>query len=149
MQGFTLKFLRINMRCQTELLICSVINIKREVFIINLEHLFVVFLWSKTFTNFSVSNQQDFAKAGTFESYDVIMTYWRPGAVATCKPGKPGLTNFSETLAFFFIQFISFRKMKVQDRQNGPSKSFRAYQKKLAGYAPGDVTFHYINFISL
>ena len=27
--------------------------------------------------------------------------------------------------------------MKVQDRQNGPSKSFRAYQKKLAGYAPG------------
>ena len=26
--------------------------------------------------------------------------------------------------------------MKVQDRQNGPSKSFRAYQKKLAGYAP-------------
>ena len=80
MQGFTLKFLRINMRCQTELLICSVMNIKREVFIINLEHLFVVFLWSKTFTNFSVSNQQDFAKAGTFESYDVIMTYWRPGA---------------------------------------------------------------------
>ena len=56
--------------------------------------------------------------------------------VATCKPGKPGLTSFSETLAFFFIQFISFRKMKVQGRQNGPSKSFRAYQKKLAGYAP-------------
>ena len=41
--------------------------------------------------------------------------------VATCKPGKPGLTNFSETLALFFIQFLSFRKMKVQDRQNGPS----------------------------
>ena len=50
--------------------------------------------------------------------------------VATCKPGKPGLTSFSETLAFFFIQFLSFRKMKVQDRQNDPSKSFRAYQKK-------------------
>ena len=57
--------------------------------------------------------------------------------VATYKPGKPGLTSFSETLALFFIQFLSFRKMKVQDRQNGPSKSFRAYQKKLAGYAPG------------
>ena len=41
--------------------------------------------------------------------------------VATCKPGKPGLTSFSETLALFFIQFLSFRKMKVQDRQNGPS----------------------------
>ena len=41
--------------------------------------------------------------------------------VATCKPGKPGLTNFSETLALFFIQFLSFRKMKVQGRQNGPS----------------------------
>ena len=41
--------------------------------------------------------------------------------VATCKPGKPGLTRFSETLALFFIQFLSFRKMKVQDRQNGPS----------------------------
>ena len=26
--------------------------------------------------------------------------------------------------------------MKIQDRQNGPSKLFRAYQKKLAGYAP-------------
>ena len=41
--------------------------------------------------------------------------------VATCKPGKPGLTSFSETLALFFLQFLSFRKMKVQDRQNGPS----------------------------
>ena len=41
--------------------------------------------------------------------------------VATCKPGKPGLTSFSETLALFFIQILSFRKMKVQDRQNGPS----------------------------
>ena len=38
--------------------------------------------------------------------------------VATC---KPGLTSFSETLALFFIQFPSCRKMKVQDRQNGPS----------------------------
>ena len=33
--------------------------------------------------------------------------------VATCKPGKPGLTSFSETLALFFIQFLSFWKMKV------------------------------------
>ena len=41
--------------------------------------------------------------------------------VAICKPGKPGLTSFSETLALFFLQFLSFRKMKVQDRQNGPS----------------------------
>ena len=41
--------------------------------------------------------------------------------VATCKPGKPGLTSFSETLALFFIRFLSFRKMKVQDGQNGPS----------------------------
>ena len=40
------------------------------------------------------------------------------GRVATCKPGKPGLTSFSETLALFFIQFLSFRKMKVQDRHN-------------------------------
>ena len=42
--------------------------------------------------------------------------------VATCKPGKPRLTRFSETLALFVIQFLSFRKMKVQDRRNGPSK---------------------------
>ena len=41
--------------------------------------------------------------------------------VAACKPGKPGLTSFSETLALFFMQFFSFRKMKVKDRQNGPS----------------------------
>ena len=47
--------------------------------------------------------------------------------VATCRPGKPGLTSFSETLALFFIQFLSFRKMQVW---------IRAYQKKLAGYAP-------------
>ena len=62
--------------------------------------------------------------------------------VATCKPGKPGLTSFSETLALFFIQFLSFRKMKVQNTQNGPSKSFRAYQKKLVGYAPADQDAH-------
>ena len=41
--------------------------------------------------------------------------------VATCKPDKPGLTSFSEALALFFIQFLSFWKIKVQDRQNGPS----------------------------
>ena len=41
--------------------------------------------------------------------------------VATCKPGKPRLTSFSKTLALFFIQFLSFRKMKVQDKQNDPS----------------------------
>ena len=29
--------------------------------------------------------------------------------VATCQPGKPGLTSFSETLALFFIQFLSFQ----------------------------------------
>ena len=53
-----------------------------------------------------------------------ICTRSRPNTVrrvATCKPGKPGLTSFSETLALFFIQFLSFRKMKVQDRQNDPS----------------------------
>ena len=33
----------------------------------------------------------------------------------------PGLTSFTETLALFFIQFLSFQKMKVQDRQNGSS----------------------------
>ena len=57
------------------------------------------------------------------------------------EPGKPGLTSFSETLALFFIQFLPFWKMKVQDKQNGPSKSFRAYQKKLAGYAPVDYIY--------
>ena len=44
--------------------------------------------------------------------------------VATCKPGKPGRPSFSETLALFFIQFLSFRKMKIQNTQNSPSKSF-------------------------
>ena len=38
--------------------------------------------------------------------------------VATCMPGKPGPTSFSKTLALFFIQFVSFRKMKVRDGQN-------------------------------
>ena len=94
-----------------------------------------------------------------------LIIFFLTRRVATCKPGKPGLTSFSETLALFFIlacvadsrkhpcahlkiidmsgcsagyfiQFLSFRKMKVQDRQNGPSKSFWAYQKNLAGYAP-------------
>ena len=41
--------------------------------------------------------------------------------VATCKPGKPGLASFSKTQSIFLIQFLSFRKMKVRDRQNGPS----------------------------
>ena len=47
--------------------------------------------------------------------------------VGNSKPGKPGLTSFSETLALFFIQFLSFRKKKVQESQKGYSKSFRAY----------------------
>ena len=51
--------------------------------------------------------------------------------VATFKPGKPGLTSFSETLALFFVQFLSFRKMKVQARQNGPSKSYYAKGQEL------------------
>ena len=50
--------------------------------------------------------------------------------VATCKPGKPGLASFSETPALLVIQFLSFRKMMVQDRRNSSSKSIRAYQKK-------------------
>ena len=54
---------------------------------------------------------------------------------ATCKLGKPGLTSFSETLALFFIQFLSFRKMKVLDRQNAPSG---LPEKKMACYAPGN-----------
>ena len=54
-------------------------------------------------------------------SYSQLCTLLEIRRVATCKPGKPGLTSFSETLALFFIQLLSFRKMKVQDRQNGPS----------------------------
>ena len=50
--------------------------------------------------------------------------------IATCKPGKPGLTSFSEILALFFVRFLSFRKMKLQDIQNGRSKTFQAYLKK-------------------
>ena len=68
--------------------------------------------------------------------------HWIPcRRVATCKPDKPGLTSFSETLALFFVQFLSFWKIKVHDRQNSPSKSFQAYQKKLAGYAPGIIAY--------
>ena len=47
-----------------------------------------------------------------------LLSDWVTRRIATCKPGKPGLTSFSETLALFFIQVLSFRKMKVQDRQN-------------------------------
>ena len=43
MRGLTLKFPGNNMRCQTELLICTVMNNKSKVFSIDLEHLFVVF----------------------------------------------------------------------------------------------------------
>ena len=45
--------------------------------------------------------------------------YMQARTVATC---KPGLISFSETLALFFIRFLPFQKMKVQDRQNGSSK---------------------------
>ena len=54
--------------------------------------------------------------------------------VAICKPGKPGFTSFSKTLALFFIQFFSFWKMKVYRTDKMVP---RAYQKKLAGYMPG------------
>ena len=57
-------------------------------------------------------------------------TYHR--RVATCESGKSGLASFSETQALFFIQFVSFRKMKVQARQNGPSKSY--YAKAVKNY---------------
>ena len=62
-----------------------------------------------------------------------IKSYVRGVATCTCKPDKPGLTSFSEALALFFIQFLSFRKMKVQERQKGP---LGLPEKKLAGYAP-------------
>ena len=52
---------------------------------------------------------------------NIALSIFHIRRVAICKPGKPGLTSFSETLALFFIQFLSFQKMKVQDRQNGPS----------------------------
>ena len=47
-----------------------------------------------------------------------MQTFLHVRRVATCKPGKPGLTSFSKTLALLFIQFLSFRKMKAQERQN-------------------------------
>ena len=66
--------------------------------------------------------------------------------VATCKPGKPGLTIFSETLSLFFIQFLSFRKMKVQDRQNGPSglpeKNWLATRLLVENHVGRDVASH-------
>ena len=37
--------------------------------------------------------------------------------------------------------------MKVQDRQDGPSKSFRAYQKKLAGYAPEHMLANKVGYL--
>ena len=55
--------------------------------------------------------------------------------VATCKPGKPRLTIFSETLALFFIQF-SFIS---ENEGTGQTKwSLGRTRKKLAGYAPVD-----------
>ena len=46
---------------------------------------------------------------------------------------SPGLPVFVKPqVALFFIQLLSFRKMKLQDRQNGP----RAYKQKLAGLRP-------------
>ena len=50
-----------------------------------------------------------------------IKSYVRGVATCTRKPDKPGLTSLSETLALFFIQFLLFRKMNVQERQKGPS----------------------------
>ena len=78
---------------------------------------------------------QKFWRGGYEKAYIVFLITRR---VATCKPGKLRLTSFSETLALFFIQFLSFRKMKVYDRQMIP----RAYQKKLAGYAPDNSKYY-------
>ena len=53
--------------------------------------------------------------------------------VATCKPGKPGLTSFSETLGTFLhpISFI------LENEGTGQTKwSLGLTGKKLAGYAP-------------
>ena len=50
--------------------------------------------------------------------------------VATCKPGMPGLTSFSETLTLFF----HFGKRRYRTNKMVP----RAYQKNLAGYVPAD-----------
>lgn len=44
--------------------------------------------------------------------------------LATSRPVQPGLTSFLETLALFFIQFFSFRIIKLQDICNDPSKTF-------------------------
>ena len=53
--------------------------------------------------------------------------------VATCKPGKPGLTSFSETRASTFLHSVSFIS---EDEGTRKDKTLpRAYQKKLAGYA--------------
>ena len=57
--------------------------------------------------------------------------------VATCKLGKPRLTSFSETLALFFIQFVSFWKMKVVRTDKMVPW---VYQKKVAGYTPVNTT---------
>ena len=55
--------------------------------------------------------------------------------VATCKPGKPGLTSLSETRVGTFLHSISFIS---EDECTRTDKTVpRAYQKKLAGYAPG------------
>ena len=50
--------------------------------------------------------------------------------VATCKPGKPGLTSFSETLTLFFIQFLLFRKMKVLYRTGKMVSRFTRIRRK-------------------
>ena len=53
--------------------------------------------------------------------------------VATCKPGKPRLTSFSETLVLFFIQFFFIS----ENEDTGQTKwSLGLTRKKLAGYAP-------------
>ena len=44
--------------------------------------------------------------------------FLRGRRVVTSKPFKPGLTSFSETLALFFIQCLSFLKTKLQNRKN-------------------------------
>ena len=67
---------------------------------------------------------RSYANSNTFScqisGYFLFLKVSLVRCVANCKPGKPGLTSFSETLALFFIRFLSFRKTKVQDGQNGP-----------------------------
>ena len=74
--------------------------------------------------------------------------------VAKCKPGKPGLSSVSETLALFFIQFLSFRKMNVQDRQNvnpglpektGWLRAWRVYGIHMRDLFPNDQVFFMIH----